>query len=485
MLAPLSSSPAPTLLVDELEARERAARWLAALAVCIHLATLGNGFAMDDQYNLVANAEIRALRNIPGLFTHAWTAAAQGGLDHAIGLSYWRPLAALTWTLEYALWGLHPAGYHAVNVLLHGLVTLQVARLAGQWSGARGAWLAGGLFAVHPVHTEVVALVTYRSELLATGAVVLALGLRLGEATAGWGRRLALWGLYAVGLLAKESAAVLPALLLAQDLAQGRRWREHTALYAGFAAVAAAWLALRAALVIETPLPYLAALPGPVKLWTALAIQSIHARLLLWPWPLVPFYDWTLCPPALSLADPRAMLGLLALLTPAVLAWRLRRRAPLLSLGLSWWLIGLLPTSQLLPLPVGAAERFVYLPSVGAALALAGLGQALLRWPQWQQAQPAARRAVLALAVSVACGLAALSALRTGHWRDDLTLMDRATRDFPESFNAWHRLGQLHAQARRWPEALAAFERAEQVLPGFGPNLEALAEARSHVSGQP
>lgn len=463
----------------------KAAGWSAALAVAIHLAALANGFAMDDQYNLVANPEIRELSNIPGLFTHAWTAGAQGSLDHAIGLSYWRPLAAVTWTVEFAAWGLNPLGYHAVNLLLHGLVTLLVARLAGRWSGAPGAWLAGVLFAVHPVHSEVVNLVTYRSELLAVAAVTAALNLRMRSEDGGWRQKLGLGLLYTLGLLAKESAAVLPALLIAQDLAQGRKLRDQWMLYAPLAGIAVAWLALRSALVVETPLPYLAALPGPIKVWTSLAIQSIHARLLLWPWPLVPFYDWTLCPPALTLADPRALAGLFALVLPAALAWKLRRVAPAVALGLTWWLLGLVPTSQLLPLPVGAAERFVYLPSVGAALALAGLGQWLRQQPLWSQAKLAERRALLAAAAAIAVVFAGLSARRTLDWRDDLTLMTRATEDFPESFNAWHRLGQLHAQAQRWTQAVAAFERAELALPGFEPNREALARARANMTTEP
>ena len=456
----------------------RAALWCGLLALVVHVGALANGFAMDDLYNLVANPEIRVLSNIPGLFGHAWTATAQDGLDHAIGLSYWRPLAALTWTIEYALWGLQPLGFHAVNLLLHGLVTLLVALLAGRWTDARGAWLAGLLFAVHPVHTEVVCLVTYRSELLSASAVTIALGLQFSNRPARLGRQAALWGLYAVALLGKESGAVLPALLATQDWALRRRLRDQWPLYAGLTAVALGWLLVRSALVVETPLPYLAALPGPVKVWTALAIQSLHARLWLWPWPLVPFYDWTLCPPALTPLDPRALLGVAALAVPAWLAWRWRQRFPLIALGLSWWLLGLLPTSQLLPLPVGAAERFLYLPSIGACLALAGGAQALSQKPLWLAAGRAEKRVVLGVAAAIALLLAGLSARRTLDWRDDLTLMQRATLDFPESFNAWHRLGQLHAKAGRWPQAVASFERADQVLPGFEPNQRALELAR-------
>ena len=466
-------------MLDERPPRHGAARpelWCGLLAIAVHLAVLGNGFAMDDQYNLVANPEIRNLVNIPGLFRHAWTATAQGGLDHAIGLSYWRPLAALTWTFEYAVWGMHPFGYHAVNLLLHGFVTLLVTQLVGRWTSTRGAWLAGVLFAVHPVHTEVICLVTYRSELLSASVVAVALGMH--HARTGPTRWPILWALYAVALLGKESAAVLPALLAAQDWAMRRRLRDLWPLYAGLTVVALGWLLVRHSLVSETPLPYLAALPGSAKIWTSFAIQGLHARLFLWPWPLVPFYDWTLCPPALTPLDPRALLGLLAVVGPAWLAWRLRQVAPVVALGLGWWLIGLLPTSQLVPLPVGAAERFLYLPSLGACLALAGAVQALAQRPLWQTAGRTERRIVVAGAAAIALLLGGLSARRTLDWRDDLTLIRAATVDFPESFNAWHQLGQLHAQAGRWVEAVASFERADLVLPGFEPNLRALALAR-------
>jgi hypothetical protein len=101
------------------------------------------------------------------------------------------------------------------------------------------------------------------------------------------------------------------------------------------------------------------------------------------------------------------------------------------------------------------------------------------------QAKQPERRAFLAIAAAIAVLFAGLSARRTLDWRDDLTLMTRATEDFPESFNAWHRLGQLHAQARRWPQAVAAFERAELALPGFEPNQKALTQARQNITVDP
>ncbi|GMV38646.1 MAG: hypothetical protein AMXMBFR64_03620 [Myxococcales bacterium] len=447
--------------------RSRAALVVALVGAALYLTTLGNGFVMDDGYNVVRNTEIRSLANVPGMFLSAVGADSDDLYERQINQSYWRPLASTSFALDHAIWGLRPAGFHLTNVLLYAALCALVALVLGRLTSPGGA-LAGGLwYAVHPVHAEAVNLVTYRTELLAALAVAGALALLTGGDRRP--RNLLLIPLvYAAGLLSKESAATLPAWLLATELVtrRGRLLaRPWWPLYGALAAVLAAWLVARAALLTPTDVRFFGDLDGPLVFMSAMKIYGLYVRLLVLPWPLTPFYDWTILPPASSLADPVALAGLAALVVTIGLVIALRRRAPLVAMGLGCWLVGLLPFSQLVPLPVGAAERFLLIPTIGIAVVVAAAGHAL------------ARRRLMVAGALVLAGYAAMVLTRNGDWESDLALQEATVAAWPESFNAHHVLGQLYLDAGRVEDAVETLSAADHLLPGVPPNTALLARA--------
>jgi Flp pilus assembly protein TadD len=128
---------------------------LVALTVLVFLPALQNGFIWDDDAWLMKN---RTLQGITGL-SSLW-------LD-LLALQQYYPITGTAFWIEYQLWGFHPFGYHAINVVLHGLNAVLFALVLRKLR-VPGAWFAAALFAVHPVMVESVAWITEIKNILST-----------------------------------------------------------------------------------------------------------------------------------------------------------------------------------------------------------------------------------------------------------------------------------------------------------------------------
>jgi protein O-mannosyl-transferase len=131
--------------------------------------------------------------------------------------SQYFPLTYTTFRLERALWGLNPAGYHWVNLLLHAANALLVWRLLRRLS-VPGAWLAAAIFALHPVQVESVAWISERKNVLSLCFSLLSLLAWVGfvEGRSKPARTFYFLSLifYTLALCSKATACTLPAALL-------------------------------------------------------------------------------------------------------------------------------------------------------------------------------------------------------------------------------------------------------------------------------
>ncbi len=186
---------------------------LLAVGLCLavlaaYLPALRAGFIWDDDRYVSANPLLASTDGLRRIWIPGET------------VQYY-PLVFTSFWVEHHLWGLAPGGYHAVNILLHAanalLVTALLARLP-----MRGAWLAGFLFALHPLQVESVAWVTERKNLLSGLFYFLALGAfwRHEEERGQW--LFTSLGLFILALLSKSVTATLPAAMLLARWLRGR-----------------------------------------------------------------------------------------------------------------------------------------------------------------------------------------------------------------------------------------------------------------------
>lgn len=126
---------------------------LLLITVVAYLPALRAGFIWDDDDYVTHNLALRTWQGLRDIWTKPGTTPQ------------YYPLVHTTFWLEYQLWQLRPAGYHAVNILLHGLNACLAWALLRKLS-LPGAWVAAALFAIHPVHVESVAWITERKNVL-------------------------------------------------------------------------------------------------------------------------------------------------------------------------------------------------------------------------------------------------------------------------------------------------------------------------------
>lgn len=433
-----------------------AAGLLALLGLAVYAgAWRATGFIRDDRYIILGNGLLSAWRWLPRLLTTGYWESALGT---GAPVAEYRPLLMLSYFLNMRLLGRSSAAFHLVNAALHaGAVALVFFALRRRFS-AFAAASAAALFAVLPVHTEAVAYISGRSEILV--AIFLLLCWLDVEGSAGKPRRGLLW--YALAVLSKEQAVVFPVFLAADDWVRGGRkafTKDRRALYAGLLLLTAGYLLLRDFVLPDpfhggydyfTGVPLLSQALTVARffcvhylapLGTGLGLSSDYSR------PLIPD-----SPPS----DAIAWLCLAAWLSAA--AWAVRDVYRRRKGGLLFWLFALplAPTAHvLIKLDTIGAERFLYLPSI-AFCALLGWG--LERLP---------KNARLA-AVTVLClAYAGLAAARAQIWFDEDRYYDAAIKENPVSAGARSGYGVQLALKGQAEAAKASFLKAVELNPRY------------------
>ncbi len=412
--------------------------WIVfAVTLAVFLPALGNGFVnWDDDRNFLDNPFYRGLapENLSWAFS-------------TFRLGHWHPLTWLSLELDYALWGMQPAGYHLTNVLLHALTALLTYWLFVELTGARWAAAVGALlFALHPLRVESVAWVSERRDVLC-GVFSVATVLYYLR-----GRWLIALALFSAALLSKVLAAVVPAALLLLRPPSLRLIPFFAlALGAGLVGVGRYEGGLSAAAADLDLYPELRILLSAF----GLAFYLVKTAL---PFGLYPQYVWSLDPqPGDSLLVGAAVL-FAAVAVAAAWAWRRGWREPVL--GLAIYTIALLPVLSLVRLDRQqiVSDHHSYL----ASIALAALGA--MGWQAWRERNTGAAGWG---AIVVLSALTVLTVRQVGHWESSETLWRRTVEAYPLSLTARNNLGRALAEQGRVAEAIEQFEGAVELQPDY------------------
>ncbi len=460
----------------------------------VFLPALGNQFVnWDDEVNLVSNPQFRGL----GWDQLRWM------FSNSLG-GHYIPVTWLSFALDYVLWGMRPAGYHATSVVLHtanAILFYFVARRllhaavrADGRSVILGAAVATLLFSLHPLRVESVAWATERRDVLMgffTLLCVLAYLRAVERGGAGALHRGWQWtavGLFGLALLSKSVVVGLPVVLLLLDVYPLRRSRgrsesgpgtsgertllrlaiEKTPFVALAAAVAAVTLTVGAGHRLMTSLEALGVLQR-------LAISAYALTFYLWktvaPWPLSPLYTLfhPVLPWSLTYVIPAAFVVLVTL--AAILGYR---RWPAGLIAWATYIVLLAPVVGVLHNGAQiAADRYTYLSCAPWAI-LGGAGVAWCRHAALRRKlSPPMWTVVMGAAALVIVIFAGLTIRQVAVWRDSVSLWTHAASVEPASDIPIFYLGWALTDAGRFDEARAHFERALRRVPDRLPDLKA------------
>ncbi len=434
--------------------------WLPIVLGCLlYAGTYEHGFVLDDNLVITRNVHVQeGVSSIPTLLT---TNYAHGHQGLAFNDGLYRPLSLVSFAIEQSIHNLNPGVSHLLQALLYGLLLVALrAWLEALFGRKDWVWWALLLFALHPVHVEVVANLKSRDELFAL--LFFALSARqfvLWVDMQEWKHLLFSAGLFLLALFSKESAitflAVYPMMLWHLNKnASKRSWM----LTASLLLPAAFFLGVRS-LVLTQMGEVDSGVTGMLqnvlttsdsiaeRIATAASIQWLYFEKLSFPFQLSSDYSFNAIPLA-QLTDLPALLGLIVTVVLLVLAVKLVRERSAIGFGISFYFVTISVVANLLIL-IGAmaAERFLFTPSLGWCIALTAF---LSEWKASTKARTFALGGFTLLFLVISFN-------RIPDWKDEYTLFAEDVKYVDESARAHYNAGSAaNDRAKTHPQQAVA-----------------------------
>jgi len=472
---------------------------IALVCGLLYANTIGHDFAQDDAIVLTENMfTSEGISGILGILQYDtfYGFFKEEGKAQLVAGGRYRPLTLIMFAIETELFGMNPWVGHLFNVFWYALTCVVLYwLLLALFRDAKNvtrlhflALITALLFATHPIHTEAVANIKGRDEIITLLGSLAALLFSLQA----FRQKKPLWNILAgivffLGLLAKENAITFLAVVpLAYYFFTKATTRTIVLQTVPFAVAAVIFLILRSYIIAGgLGEPTLELMNNPFvkiengtyvhftfgeKMATIFFTLGKYVQLLLFPHPLTHDYyprhiglmQWT---------DWQVLLSLLVYLAMGVYALiRLPKKDPV-SFGILYYLLTLSIVSNIVfPIGTNMSERFLFMPSVGFCLIVAVLlwrFSSRKKLTRFQQLYP-----TLGVTIAVLLLYSGKTVTRNFAWKDNYTLFTTDIHTSPNSAKLRNAMGgELSTQAMK-PENEA--QRAEMLQEAEGHLLEAV-----------
>lgn len=424
------------------------------LVIASYLNSLGNSFVFDDHNMVVENGYIKDINKLPKVFGPALSSVM-------MKRGMYRPFLMLSFAFNYAFGGLNPAGYHIINILIHFLNAILLYLLLGIFLPNLRHSLKLALvsvFCVHPVNTEAVVYISSRSTIMSAFFILTSLYnyILWNKEKRSFRYCLLSLFLYLSALLTKESALVLPLLILAYELIFNREnpldiKEIFKRLLPFFLLTAVYFLALKLifsntiGMFAPDKLVYPRSIPANILAQSQVAFLYLY----LFIFPLYLNIDQPL-PFINSAGNPQGIISLALIVLLLVLGLRYRKQFGLLSFSCLWYFVALLPKFYA-RLNLIAAEHHAYLAFFAVYFAI---GYCLSRYKVKSNIYLKYIYAFILILFLL------LTIIRNIQWKSALTLWQSSVKLNPNSSIALANLGIEMWKKRFWDKGRECFINA-------------------------
>lgn len=418
----------------------------------IYFQSIWFDFVWDDIPFLKENELVKSLKNIPLFFTT--------GMPTLQAPIHYRPVTMTSLAIDYFLWGDNPAGYHIFNILLHTASTLVLYLLISSIiQNNVAAFLAAFIFAVHPAHCDAVCWI------MARGDIICGLFLLLSFLSYLKKKQIISVISFIVALLAKEMAVTFPAIIFIYSYFVDKDKKNAIKGFVLFMSFVSFYLLLRS-YVLETP--FGEKQPFEMRFYTSFTLLLNYMKILFFPINLKLLYHGL--PVYNSFLNFQVIVSFIVIICILFLAFLFKKREPLIWFSVLFFFISLLPVSGL-PVLIDVAmiaDRYLYVPMIGAAIFFARLLEILILKRREKI------KFIYTITLIVIMLLSILTFKRKFFWENEFVFLTKMVQDAPYYHEAKTILGYHYIQKGNLDEAERLLKMALKIKPDYPEGLNTL-----------
>ncbi len=441
---------------------------ICVIGFVVYVNVLPNKMFWDDDDFILNNEFIKDWRYFPELFSENVIAGA------GLSSDYWRPALLSFFSVEWHLWRDWAPGYHLMGIVFHlanAVLLFFILYFLFKRKGLAG--LTSLVFVLHPLQTEAVSYAAGLGDPLHVffmfSGILLFMQARDKKGSAL--SSLCYWAsfvMYALALMSKEIAIVMPGLIFLADIFYKQkeeilpRIKQSIIRILPFVVLAGTYILLRATVLNFNNSFNLYGESNiftesvAVRIFTFLKILAVYLGLIFFPVGLHMERTVSL---ATSFFNPSVILGFVVFAALIWFAFSQFRKRPAVSFGIFWFFIALIPTSNVI-IPINGLlyEHWLYVPLIGIAVAVIAFLSEIVEKFNIKN---------IGIAVLVLC-LAFFSVQtvsRNADWRDPITFYNQTLEYAPGSYRVVNNLGMAYAEERMYEEAKIAYEKAINLVP--------------------